>query len=99
LPHLFASFAAHGCSDYPQEKPPWEAHELEEEKLPKPLPEPVATEENVDNIFSLSSAPHDGQGPLSSPLLRKQRDSKTAPHFLHLNSKIGIYSSLMSHII
>ena len=81
--------------NYPQENPPWEAHELEVEMPPRPFPDPEATEANVDKTFSLSSEPHEGQGPLSSPLLLKQRDSKTVPHFLHLNSKIGIYSSLI----
>ena len=97
--HCVASVIVVGCSsrprcDYAQEKPPWEAHELPVERLPGPFSEPDLRDANVDITFSLSSASQDGHGPLSSPLLRKQRDSKTVPHRLHLNSKIGIYSSL-----
>jgi len=72
--------------DYAQEKPPWEPHELEVDRLPSPFPDPEATEANVDKTLSLSSDPHEGQGPLSSPLLLKHNDSKTVPHWLHLNS-------------
>ena len=77
---------AHGCIDQPHEKPACDAHDGEAEPLPRPRPEPEETDENVDNNFSFSSLPQEGQGPLSSPLLRKQRDSKMFPHFLHLNS-------------
>jgi len=77
---------AHGCTDQAHEKPPCDAHDVDPELLPRPRPEPEATDENVDKSFSLSSLPQEGQGPLSSPVLRKQRDSKMLPHFLHLNS-------------
>ena len=77
---------AHGCTYQAHEKPPCDAHDVEAEPLPRPSPEPEERDENVDNSFSLSSLPQEGQGPLSSPVLRKHRDSKMFPHFLHLNS-------------
>jgi len=84
LPDLINT--AHGCTDQPHEKPPCDAHDVEAEPLPISRPEPEETDENVDKSFSPSSQPQEGQGPLSSPVLRKQRDSKVVPHFLHLNS-------------
>lgn len=90
--------AAHGCENHAHEKPPCEAHPVEAELLPRPFPEPDTTEENADNSFLLLFAPQEGQGPLSSPLLLKQRDSKTFPHFLHLNSYIGISFSFETFV-
>jgi hypothetical protein len=79
---------AHGCIDQPHEKPQSDAdaHDAGFGLFPISGHELEVIDENVDKSFSLSSLLQEGQGPLSSPVLRKQRDSKVFPHFLHLNS-------------
>ena len=57
---------------------------------PLPAPDPDEPEEKTDRSFSVSFSPQDGQFTRLSSSLRKQRCSKTFPHFLHLNSYMGI---------
>jgi hypothetical protein len=63
-----------------QEKPP-ELKQVDEEVLGV---DPM--EEKAESNTSASSWPHDGQCTLSLSSLRRHRDSKILPQFLHLNS-------------
>ena len=69
-----------------QENPPVGEQEEEAALLFKPLPELEGVDENVDSTLSVSASPHEGQVALSPSSLRKQKNSKTSPHFLQLNS-------------
>jgi hypothetical protein len=66
------------------EKPPEGEHPAEAPLPSKPAGFPAPVQENVDMSLSTSFAPHVGHSAPSS--LRTQRNSKSFPHCLHLNS-------------
>jgi hypothetical protein len=71
--------------DQPQEKPPLGTQD-DAALLENAESEPLEQDENVDSNFSVLLSPHEGQATPSLSALRKHKNSKTFPHFLHLNS-------------
>jgi hypothetical protein len=63
-----------------------ELEQDEERAEPFPFPEDEPESEKVEIRGSTSLFPHERQTTLSLSPLERQRDSKTFPHFLHLNS-------------
>jgi len=90
--HMAQRTAACQCAqENPPEDPHEGAHEDGNDVSTYSWPE-EDMDENVDSSFSPLLSPQAGQGALISSLLNC-RYSKTLPHFLHLNSYIGICSS------
>lgn len=69
-----------------QENLPEDEHDEVKGVVPLALPEAEPDREKVEMSGSTSLPPHEGQAALSFSSFRRQMDSKSIPHFLHLNS-------------